>query len=302
MKNIYFLCNEKYNNGSNILRAHQISKKLCSKGVNSIVINDHRLCKNGIVIILKELSPKILMSLKKKRMIIIFDIIDSLALRYNDTMKMIKYNTKQLNGIIVNNNFMKKELSELLHESKIFIIPHHFDVRLENICSNIITQDALKFAYFGRHPEINTLQSSLEHYEIISNLYNLLIVDTCKSDLIEEIKNNISFFNCHMNIRKIDEKDFRYRTTAKLATASACYHNILTTYDESIKDILPKEYPFILESYEEKYILNMIEKMKDDFNGDKSLWNKGLDIIRNVKKLLDLENIIELYIDMLSKF
>jgi hypothetical protein len=46
----------------------------------------------------------------------------------------------------------------------------------------------------------------------------------------------------------------------------------------------------------------MIEKMKDDFNGDKSLWNKGLDIIRNVKKLLDLENIIELYIDMLSKF
>ena len=46
----------------------------------------------------------------------------------------------------------------------------------------------------------------------------------------------------------------------------------------------------------------MKKELSELLHESKILWNKGLDIIRNVKKLLDLDNIIELYIDMLSKF
>ena len=46
----------------------------------------------------------------------------------------------------------------------------------------------------------------------------------------------------------------------------------------------------------------MKKELSELLHESKILWNKVLDIIRNVKKLLDLDNIIELYIDMLSKF
>ena len=38
----------------------------------------------------------------------------------------------------------------------------------------------------------------------------------------------------------------KYKTTAKIATASALGHNIITTNEKSVIDILDENYPFIL--------------------------------------------------------
>eukprot|EP00122_Pirum_gemmata_P005345 Pgem_evm1s4866 len=77
----------------------------------------------------------------------------------------------------------------------------------------------------------------------------------------------------------------KFKTTAKLATAAVLGHNIITTNDESIKDILPN-----LAS-----LKAMFELVDKDFYGDKKLWYKGLEIMKKVKKKLSLDVLVRRY-------
>ena len=116
---------------------------------------------------------------------------------------------------------------------------------------------------------------------------------------MNNIPDNINF-NCDINIRPNDSEIFYFKTTAKIATAAILGHNIITTYDMAIKDILPPDYPFILEDNNLATIIKMIELIRNDYNKDKYLWNKGLTIMYNVKQQLSLDNIIFDYIDIIS--
>ena len=69
-------------------------------------------------------------------------------------------------------------------------------------------------------------------------------------------------FNCHVSIREKDSPLSKYKTSAKVVTASVLGHNIITTYEDAVKDILPSEYPFILTNTDLESVIKMFDLLK----------------------------------------
>ena len=154
------------------------------------------------------------------------------------------------------------------------------------------------------------------HYKNLMKKFPIVFFDTeiGKDVTNNVISNNINFpvtyttynipnevhFQCDINIRDPNKDVSKFKTTAKIATASALNHNIITTYDEAIKDILPVDYPFILKSSHEDECHKMFKLVIDDYNSSKILWNRGLTIMKKVKERLKIENIILKYIEILN--
>ena len=106
--------------------------------------------------------------------------------------------------------------------------------------------------------------------------------------------------NCQISIRDPSSEVFQFKTTAKLATAIALGHNIITTYEESVQDILPPDYPFLLQSTDLGHVDDMFALVHRDFYSDKKLWNQGLRILEEVKHKLSIEFIVEQYKQILA--
>ena len=110
-------------------------------------------------------------------------------------------------------------------------------------------------------------------------------------------------FNCHISIRKDNTPESKFKTSAKVVTASALGHNIITTYEQATKDILPEDYPFILKKTDLKSVNKMFDLVKEDFNDKKILWNRGLDIMKTIKEKTSLSKIVEdAYLSIFTKF
>ena len=109
-------------------------------------------------------------------------------------------------------------------------------------------------------------------------------------------------FNCHVSIRTLNSDVSKYKTTAKIATAAFFNHNIITTCEESVSDVLPPDYPFLLKSHDYYTVKEMFQTVINDYNGNKKLWNKGLGIMKDVKSKLCLSNIINEYFEIFALY
>ena len=105
----------------------------------------------------------------------------------------------------------------------------------------------------------------------------------------------------HLSIRENDSMLSEFKTTTKIATASANKHNIITTKEESVKDLLPDDYPFLLKNSNIETIIDMFKLAINDYNNGKKLWNKGLRIMSEVKQKLSIENIAGDYFNMINE-
>ena len=249
---------------------------------------------------------------QNKNIIHIYDIIDNYIYNFDYINNILNHNL--IHGIIVNNNFMRNEIKKNInYTGRIFIIYHHCDNDYNSI--KLINQEELSFGYMGSIKSLKHTDNFL-YFNELSKIYPIKFIDTedwieytkeIKNNLFENIlsyankydKNNIYLnFNCHISIRKNNTRESLYKTTAKIATAAFFNHNIITTLEESVKDILPLDYPFILQDTNYDTIINMFNIIITDYNSNKILWNKGLKIMEDVKKKLNLNNVINGYINM----
>jgi hypothetical protein len=310
-----------YNNtiGSDILRAKQIVNILNNK--NIIIISQ---CKNDTDIIkytfyneIKKYKYSLFIWVGNIDIDIInmidysnnhvYDIIDTYL--YKNKLIDNILNKNLINGLIVNNKFTLNYLySNTNFNGLIDIIYHHWDVNYKNATLNY--QDELIFGYMGSLPSLKHTNNFL-YYEKLINIFKIKLLNTenfkyYNNNIIE--KNNYSLenininFNCHISIREIDSNVFKFKTTAKIATASIFNHNIITTNEESVKDLLSEDYPFIIKKNDFNSVKNMFEIVIKDYNSDKILWNKGLAIMKKVKENLNLEKIKYDYINMINRY
>jgi hypothetical protein len=250
---------------------------------------------------------------KKNNNINIFDCVDK-YIYYHDNINYM-LNNNLINCLIVNSNYMKSEiLSRTRFKGNIFIIYHHYDIIFEK--TKIINQDRLTFGYMGSLPSLSHTDNFLYYkklmvkfpIEFLNTEDGVYYTNDIKHNVIlkgqpQKLLDNLSVnFNCHISIRQFNTKVSKYKTTAKIATASFFNHNIITTYEEAVKDILPPDYPFLLKSDKYEVIEKMFQTVINDYNGTKELWNKGLEIMKTVKEKLniqiikkDYENIIKIY-------
>jgi hypothetical protein len=325
-KKIYFIVNNK-KSGSSLLRAYQIKEKLdifkkkfISKNIRNLNINiidkkripalyNQSKC---ICIWLGTIGHNYIKKLSQHYHIL--DIIDKYL--YYKSVILEDLNKNIYHKLIVNNKFMKSYfIKNTNFTGDIHVIYHHWDPRLES--TKTIINNKLVFGYMG---SIQSLKhtDNFSYYDILVNKYPIIFMDTeLGADVTKYIKNkNLNYpiilninnipnyvnFNCDINIRKPETDISYFKTTAKIATAAALNHNIITTLDESVKDILPINYPFILKKTDIQSINNMFKIIINDYNTDKKLWNKGLKIMKIVKKNLSIDKIILKYYSLLKNF
>jgi hypothetical protein len=157
------------------------------------------------------------------------------------------------------------------------------------------------------------------HFEVLSSKYNITFFDTeVGRDTTEDVQMGRRYetstarkmlstpfpsvigFNCHINIRDLSSDIARFKTSSKLGTAAALGHNIITTPDEAVYDLLPPDYPFILYSTKIEDVSAMFDMVKNDFMTSKKLWNRGLEIMNTVKEKLEFSRIADQYEEMLQ--
>lgn len=323
-ENIIFLTHND-NIGSDNLRGFQISKILSDNKIKLIpqyhvntwnkrdnLFDELKNYKNSIFIWLWSIDICIINKFKNNNSnnIHIYDIVDKFLYDEQNIINILNLN--YLDGIIVNNNYMKNYIYEnTLFRKKIFVIYHHFDPIFTS--SKLLNQNKLTFGYMGSLPSLNHTDNFLYYKKLIykypiellnsedGNYYTMQYINKEKIDFISTQKNlsNITInFNCHISIRNINSNTYKFKTTAKIATAACFNHNIITTYEESVKDILPIEYPFILKNDDYETICEMFDIVIKDYYGDKKLWNYGLSIMEDIKNKLSLKNIKNYYLDM----
>lgn len=316
MKEIYFIV-QNIKAGSTLLRAHQIQEvllnqyNLYSQVINIDMISQLKEKKNCIFIWIGPIGHKYISFLSQNN-INILDIVDKYL--YNKEIVEESLNNNIYQIIIVNNSFMKSYFEKnTKFNGKICIIYHHWDPRLSLTTTK--TEDKLIFGYMGSIKSLLHTDNFL-HYKKIIKLYPIIFFDTeLGKDVTQNVfNNNINYpiiyncnnmpeiinFNCDINIRDPTTKVSKFKTTAKLATSAALGHNIITTMDEAIKDILPTDYPFILKNSDFNTVNNMFQIVINDYNNNKVLWNKGLMILKDIKAKLELDTIINEYTKLIN--
>jgi len=313
-KNIYFVIRNNFL-GSSIMRAFQIKNELSKYFKNILIIDKKNIdkdSKNALYIWVKYVDESIIKIMDEN--IHIYDLVDNYIFEKKYIDSFIQKNI--CDGIIVNNNYMKKYLNKNLnYNGKIYVIYHHWDKRFLSIKKKV--QNNIKFGYIG---SIRSLDSNenFKYYKYLINKFSIELLDTelCKnvtsivknSDKInrnnfnnKNLSNLIINFNMHLSIRENDSILSKFKTTAKIATASANNHNIITTKEESVKDLLPDDYPFLLKDSKIETIIDMFKLAINDYNNEKKLWNKGLEIMSKVKQKLSIENVVIDYANMINE-
>lgn len=291
---VYFYANSDVNIlGSESIRGAQVCKYLkkyidcdcvinLSNIYNSIVI----FCKNN-----RNLSIEILKNSKDNNNINIIDIIDYAERSTYGKFKMIDLNKNQyikyIDGLIVNNIFMKNEFDEKYKNIISYVIPHHYDIKMNNF--DVEKDNEIKILFNG---EANNNLNCM-HIDKLSDRNDFLINNSSLS-LINFLNNeNFKKCLCHINIREENSYAFKYKPCMKLAHAAASNSIIITTYDMSIKDILPNDYPYILRNSDYNSVINMIEYVINTYKTD--IWYYALKIMNDLKKKLNIEYIVEKY-------
>lgn len=308
--NVYFIVKNK-KVGSAIMRGLQMCEELNKIGVSAKVLTHRHLnncINNSIFIWVKEISEKLI--LKSPNNFHIYDVVDA----YLPNKKYIQdlLNRNIFNGLIVNNFYMKADIEKTTEFlGNIFVLHHHWDPRLET--AKKINQSELKLGFFGSLASLNHTDNCL-HYKKLMSEFSIQMYD-CESGVYVKnlgftnrffrprrnlnAMNNLTInFNCHLSIRENNTDVSRYKTTAKIATASALGHNIITTNEKSVVDVLGEDYPFILKDSEYDTVKDMINLVNKDYNTDKTLWQFGLMKIEQVKNKLSINSIAKQYLKL----
>lgn len=316
MKEIYFIV-QNLKAGSTLLRAYQIRDELLKYNKQQIIVIDINIIsqlknkENSILIWIGPIGHKYINTLSKTN-INILDIVDKYL--YNKLEVEESLNNNIYQNVIVNNNYMKIYFQKNTRfDGKIYVIYHHWDPRLSLTSTEI--KDKLVFGYMGSIKSLLHTDNFL-YYDILIKQYNIIFFDTeLGIDVTQNVINNnlnypikynadnipkILWYNCDINIRDPSSDISKFKTTAKIATAVALGHNIITTLDEAVMDILPLDYPFILENSDYTTVNNMFLLVTKDYYTDKILWNKGLAILKKIKNILDIKTIINNYINLLN--
>lgn len=249
--------------------------------------------KNSIVVLFKgaydnknEENFKIL---KNNNNTIIIDIIDEFIRPQNELINL--YNYDLIDGLIIR---VKKieEIYNFPSHLKIKYIPHHWDIRLQNYK---IDHSKINFK-----PVLisNDIRDMSYLYELNSN--NIIdIIHNVSYKNYDEYINLFLQYNIHYNVRDTDSLAYKFKPATKMVTASALGTPLITNYDWAVQDLIPSDYPFLIQNISLDNIVNIINDLK---HISKTQWNYSLEILENIKHKTYLGTLLPEYIEFFEQF
>lgn len=267
-----------------------VNHALISSGVDSTIRYSVEDIKDSTVVIFKHILSDIEISiLKNNNNKIVMDVVDEFIRPGTNVLGLYDYS--KLDGIITR---VKKVLEEYALPTHLVVeyIPHHWDIRLQDVAvehTNINYKPVL----------ISNDVRDMAHLEYLSknNLldFHMNFGFNTFSDYIDTFLR----YNIHYNVRTTDSLAYKFKPATKLVTAAALNTPLLTNYDWALQDLLPEDYPFLVQDTSLPSILNAINNVKEV---SASQYNYALDILAEVKYKTALVNLIPAYINFYKQF
>jgi hypothetical protein len=247
--------------------------------------------KDSIITIFKHsLSSQDLIILKNNNNKIIIDVVDEFIRPQTDVIDLYDYSL--FDGVI---SRVKKIITEYKFQKhlELVYIPLHWDIRF---------QDYPQFVPTNYTPLC--LSNDLRDVPHIQYLFSNKKVDFITNLGVEafsdpNIINSFSQYFLHYNIRETNSIAYKFKPATKLITSSAFNTPIITNYDWATQDLLPLDYPFLIQNTTLNNIVDFLDNVK---NIPKKEWNYSLDIMKEIKYQTSLITLIPQYIEFYNKF
>jgi hypothetical protein len=258
-----------------------------------------------------------------------FDVVDSYALHKKEVRRLCE--NVQFDVVITNSKLMSRDMLYNIRSSyptRYVVVHHHWDPDFIDIAGNIVQDGKPEDLVFGFLGSINSFVHSnnfMHLRKLLASEHRVVIIDTESGlDVTRELKviadshepynantsqyrmkipfHNIKIpFNVHLSIREEDTDLYNFKTTAKVVTAAALNHIIVSTKEGAASEILPDDYPFWLESSKEYHFFNKLHEMRTDYDANKSLWNRARSMLEGVRRELSLRQVCKnQYMPLLS--
>lgn len=246
------------------LRADQIANKL---GAQCFLNDLPENLEDETVIFVKDANSDLVFEAARQGARIVYDPIDTFA--YPDR---VRYKTWYgcVDTVICFNRKMADSLNRWFSEAA--IIPHQWDARIEGTAN----MDMFRPVYIGYK----------FNWPSMVQTHGIQMI--CEPEVMLQAAPE---FNCHVSIREPGSSQAMMKPATKVSIAAAVGAVCITTPDESMVELLPKEYPYWCMTVDS--FPKILEKAKDEFNGP--VWNRALEIMAEVKEKTSLNTISEKY-------
>jgi hypothetical protein len=260
----------------------------------------------------------------------VFDVVDSYALHKKEVRRLCE--NIQFDVVITNSKLMSEDMYNSIrnpYPTRYVVVHHHWDPDFNVIADNEKEDKAgnssLVFGFLGSTNSFVHSDNFLHLRKLLASDFQVAIVDTESGlDVTSELKfiaasnkpysgnvsrhrtkipfNNIEIpFNVHLSIREEGTDLFKFKTTAKITTAAALNHVIVSTKEAAASELLPEDYPFWLESSRENCFFGKLHEIEVDYNTNKTLWNRARAILKSVRRETTLKQICsKQYMPLLS--
>jgi hypothetical protein len=290
--------------GSAIMRGYQIGSFLRKRGWKVRFFDCHRRLfgfrriKDSIIVIVKEVLQrrKLLEALREKN-VLVWDVVDYFAEAcfkdreyagdINRFFEAEKDFISHLGGVIFPNALFRDHWASRYDPGTITAtIYHHWDPRfLENRAEDF------RLVYLGGEENLDGV-----HAREIPELHVVPWSGAVQpKDLFQEIR----AYSCHFSIQSNAYPHLVYKPPTKISSASATGSNIVLSRDANYLEILDGAYPYYANP-ELADIQEMVGYANDSYRS--SVWNRGLEMMREVKEKTSIRNIAAQYTEFLKKF
>lgn len=230
--------------------------------------------KNSIVVLVKWLFEEDLAILKENGNVVIHEVHDWWKICSRET-----YPVNVLDASITTTRTVCEDFNRRYPDFAIRHIYHPADLEHRQA-----QQEQFKVGFIGE-PRYN-----LAFKKQLRDCFNIGIVKW-------EYTTYSHLYNCQLNLRPSYKTKGYYSPNSKVATAAVCRTNLITFPETNVQDLLPKDYPYLVEE-EWGAVKQKIEQAKADFQENNSRWKYGLEVMDFLLGTkLSIKTIAQQYLD-----
>lgn len=252
-------------------------------------INELNTIKDSLVIIFKHQPPANAISqLKENNNKLVMDVVDEF-IRPGTTPENL-YDYSLFDGVIIR---IGKVLKEHIFPSHLEIkfIPHHWDIRLQDLdTSNKLNSKPLVNINDGR---------DMPYLEMLVKNNIIDFVGNYSYSQYSKLIDKLNSYFVHYNVRNTNSLAYKYKPSTKLVTSSALDAPLITNYDWAIQDLIPPDYPFLIEGKNYEELVDMISMFPSQ---DSKEYKYALQLLKEVKAKTALINLIPEYLEFYNRF
>lgn len=266
-----------------------------SKGiaVEEKTLDDIKTIRNSTVFLVKFLNPTIAQELKNNGNYIIIDLVDILAHINNQN----GYIDNLVNACKVDKLLVRQQwVFERFGSQYSAYIPHHYDYRLDEITPSAILTDTKKISFpYGD-------AGNVVMHTKFPELFDVVVMDgkDCFNfDTIAQIHLNATKNYFYFSVRTQGSPHFLFKPGTKVASAAAMSRNIITSYDECVRDLLPPDYPYLFTENSPEEFFEFYKAKIETPNREE--YTYGLECMRDVRLKTNIFNQVSLYERLFSR-